>query len=144
MLRFPTLLLAAILMFSACVKKKGQTSEANKTPDIPESFYSFYQKFHTDSLYQLDHISWPLEGKVWADSLGMIDASWTRETWRMHQLVDFDEGEYLQELKMIGDVMVIEVIRTGLGNFGLERRFALQGSDEWQLIHYTGMHEMKN
>lgn len=30
---------------------------------LPADFVEFYRRFHSDSLYQIEHINWPLAGK---------------------------------------------------------------------------------
>jgi hypothetical protein len=131
----------------ACTQKPAPQGVAvsNATAGLPEGFTDFYDRFHADSLYQIAHIVWPLEGKtnVQIDSTKsmVLDTTWLPEHWQMHRPVDFNKGEYRQQVQQVGDVLVIERIFTQVGNFGLERRFAKSPSGEWELIYYSDMIE---
>jgi|GEM_PF-469715 len=139
-----------LLYLVACTQKPAPQTVAvsNTTAGLPEGFTDFYDRFHADSLYQIAHIVWPLEGKtnVQIDSTKsmILDTTWLPEYWQMHRPVDFGKGEYRQQVEQLGDVLVIERIFTQVGNFGLERRFAKSPSGEWELIYYSDMIEQQN
>lgn len=111
---------------------------------LPADFVAFYKSFHSDSLYQMAHISWPLQGDV----SEQIDSThyrpkahtWTPETWRMMRL-NFSPNDFKMETEMLGDGLVIERIRARSVSFGLERRFARQPNGEWELIFYSDVQE---
>ncbi|MEO6038639.1 MAG: hypothetical protein ABIQ93_09520 [Saprospiraceae bacterium] len=111
---------------------------------LPPDFLEFYKRFHSDSLYQISHISWPLQGDV----SEQIDSThyrpkantWTPETWTMMRL-GFSPKDYLIDAHMLSDIMVIERIRARAVNYGLERRFAKQPNGEWELIFYSDVQE---
>jgi len=142
-------LFLAAFVFSNCrnnspASSPETTSEALSNPELPADFVDFYRRFHADSLYQMAHISWPLQGDV----SEQIDSthyqpknnSWTPETWRMMRL-NFSTKDYKIETEMLGDLMVIERIRARSVSFGLERRFAKQPNGEWELIFYSDVQE---
>lgn len=112
---------------------------------LPADFVEFYRRFHSDSLYQIEHINWPLAGKqarqIDSGHVDLEEVRWQPETWRMQHAVDFSTGEFVQEFEPLGDVMVIERIRTPGREFSLERRFAKGASEEWSLIYYRDMYE---
>lgn len=145
----------ALTMLAACKSKTdpsnlpGQPAQTTLTDSAgapPPDFQQFYAKFHADSLYQVAHINWPLPGMdvVQTDSshADLVHKEWQPAEWRMHQAVDFSSGDFEQELQLLGDVMVIERIRTAGANYGLERRFAKRPNGEWELIYYAYMHEI--
>ena len=75
---FPLLML---LVF-ACRPRKADYSEFNQ----------FYAKFMQDSLFQVQHINFPLEGipdnaSSYSDDLSAF--RWTADNWRMHRPIDF-------------------------------------------------------
>jgi len=116
---------------------------------VPADFEAFYQRFHQDSLFQVAHIVWPLQG-LRLETLPDSSASqvkthyWTAETWVMHRPVDYSEGHYERELQMMGDLLVMERIRVKAVNYGIERRFARQpDSGEWAMIYYSDIQEMQ-
>lgn len=144
-LLFP-ILVGATLLF-AC---KNQTKEAEQVTQssvaLPQDFFAFYEKFHQDSLYQVAHIIWPLQG----DTDQQIDSThfqkkntvWEQATWRM-QKMEFNRSDYIFDRQMLGDMLVIERIKPKTANYGIERRFAKQGDGEWALIYYSDLQELR-
>lgn len=142
----PALLLACRNQPAGTSNLPAQPMETLQTDAaLPADFQAFYGKFHADSLYQIAHISWPLSGKIarQLDSahVALEETDWQPETWRMQHTVDFSTGEFVREFEPLGDVMVIERIRTPGSEFSLERRFAKRPDGEWQLIYYRDMYE---
>lgn len=113
---------------------------------LPQDFLDFYQKFHHDSLYQMEHIIWPLQGdtdqQVDSTHYQKVNAVWERDKWRIQRL-DFNQDDYIFDRKMLGDILIIERIRPKTANYGIERRFAKQGNGEWALIYYSDLQELK-
>ncbi len=145
---FPFLLLLLFLNSCNTGPQPGtvpqETAALPADAELPADFVEFYKRFHADSLYQIAHISWPLQGDV----SEQIDSThyrpktntWTLEEWRMMRL-NFSPNDYLIQTQMLGDVMIIERIRARSVSFGLERRFAKQPSGEWELIFYSDVQE---
>ncbi len=96
--------------------------------EIPETFPPFYEAFHTDSLYQVTHIQWPL-------SQQSDGAPWTLSEWELHKPFDNSSGEFTRDLDNFAG-MITETIRHKQGYFYLIRRFA-EMDGEWRLIYYT-------
>lgn len=110
---------------------------------LPKDFEDFYVKFHGDSLYQVDHILFPLRGlPTNADSTMVSQGNfhWQKESWNMHQPFSTQNGAYQREFISLGDV-VTEEIYTKDG-FGMQRRF-MKTDDEWFLIYYSAMNKMR-
>lgn len=113
---------------------------------LPADFQEFYQKFHTDSVYQLAHIQFPLQG----DDLVKIDSAtlqrqtkwWKAEEWTI-QRADFDANDYNIETQNIGDVVIVERVTAKAVPYGIERRFGKQPDGSWALIYYSDMQERK-
>ena len=151
-LRF-SLPLFAVICF-ACNRQPQQTgntpSQADQTGTLPASetlpsgFLTFYEKFHADSLYQMSHINWPLQGDksvpVDSTTLQLQEVYWEARNWRMHR-ANFDLNDYRIERQTIGDIMVVERVMAKAVNYGIERRFAKQPDGEWALIFYSDMRE---
>lgn len=143
------LLLVGVAMV-ACRPKSGSEPAAEAISmtlpsELPADFAVFYQKFHQDSLYQMAHIVWPLQGQtsVQVDSAHSEKRpmQWQKETWHMHHAVDFSDGDFIQEWTPMSETLLIERIRTKGANYALERRFAKSGN-EWELIYYADMQEL--
>jgi hypothetical protein len=144
-------LVAISLLFQNCKNKSNNQLAASDqvvtTGQIPKDFEDFYEKFHTDSAYQIAHITWPLQGTkgIQRDSTttGVEDTYWKQEDWHLMRLDLIRSGEYLIEQNPIGDMMILERIRAKAVPFGIERRFAKQVNGEWELIFYSDVFEFK-
>jgi len=150
-----TLLFISFLLFAACRGKNSSSStipaQSDQTTQVqgdqlPADFNEFYEKFHADSLYQVAHISWPLQGltTVQLDSSRQEKQAiyWEKTEWRMHRPVNFSSGEFQRKLQVLGDELVVEHISYAAANFGLERRFVRSSQGEWELIYYADMQEI--
>lgn len=139
----------SILLF-CCQNNNNQLNVSDQVltnGTIPEDFTAFYQKFHSDSQFQMTHISWPLSGKtgVQKDSTttSTVDKIWEQQGWKMHKLDAFNPKDYKREWEAVGDIMVMERITARAVPFGIERRFAKRADQEWELIFYSDTHEFK-
>ena len=145
---------ATLLPLAACrdtapssANTPAVTEQTTQAPNsqLPADFNAFYQKFHTDSLYQIAHIVWPLQGlsSVEVDSGRQEKQAifWEPAKWRMHRPVDFRSGDFKRDLQVLGDELVVERISYVAANFGLERRFVRSSQGEWELIYYSDMLE---
>jgi hypothetical protein len=121
----------------ACKKKEAvETAQMTKLPD---DFREFYQKFHADSVYQHQHIQFPIQGlpsDVDSATVAENDFYFTEDVWKNHVAVDFSKGEFSQDLLLISDRMVRERIYKTDNTYGLERRFAKLSDEQWYLIYY--------
>lgn len=144
--------IATSLFFTFKLKKMtaGKTEtfqntdlSSNLSERLPADFESFYVKFHDDSLYQVNHVLFPLRGlPTNADSMTVAGGNfhWQKEDWNMHQPFSTQKGEYNREFISLGDV-ITEDIYTKDG-FGMQRRF-MKTDDEWFLIYYSAMNKMR-
>ena len=126
----------------------SQIMTAKEGAKPSDEFMSFYGKFHSDSAYQMAHIAWPLQGvtdeKTDSVSVRKVLKTWEPKDWIIHHTMDYDNStEFTRTFQVIGDVMVIEVIRAKALNFGQERRFFKNENNEWELIYYADLQEFK-
>lgn len=136
------------LLGTACKQKSDSPKVESVTTanaELPADFNAFYEKFHTDSLYQMSHISWPLQGdrsrQVDSTHYQKTDATWEQSNWTMHHPVDYSSGDFKRQVQTLGDGLVVEYILITAGGYGIERRFAKQPDGEWNLIYYSDMQE---
>lgn len=134
-------------LFFACKNQPKEAEQVTETAvQLPQDFLDFYEKFHQDSLYQIEHITWPLQGDTdeQVDSLHFKkkNTTWDQARWRM-QKMDFNQNDYIISREMLGDIIVIEQIRPRTANYGIERRFAKQGDGQWALIYYSDLQELR-
>ena len=126
-----------ILITGLVLSCKNKTPDQGQEINIPSDFYDFYKKFHNDSLYQLAHIIFPLEGIPAEDSLKNDQFRWTKEKWRLHRPFDDMGGTYKRSLYDINSV-IIEKISDQSGSYTMERRWVKMGN-EWTMIYYKEM-----
>ena len=126
------------LLLAAC-KGDGAESTERKT-DLDDTatsadFAEFYELFHTDSTFQVEHIAWPLDGNLQAaEDGGSVDVQWKPEDWVMHKPLELGTS-FVREIDNSSPDLVIERIKTKEGSYIIERRFAKFG-DMWTLIYY--------
>lgn len=130
----------------ACQPKDKTTSKEISKEDttvLPEDYISFYEKFHTDSLYQMSHIQWPLQGiQTEERDSNIINGRFyhKQENWLMHKSLSEEMG-YSQSTKILADDLLEETMVDSQGQFGMKRRFA-KISKEWYLIYYSGLNHI--
>lgn len=135
-----------LFLFVAC---NNEAATENETADNSNNkafgeFSRFYKAFHQDSLFQIEHIQFPLQGiPSNADSAMLADRSfrWQKSDWIMHKPIDPD-GEFKQSFLPVDDELIIENIMHQSGQFAIERRFAKMG-EKWMLIYYAGINSVK-
>ncbi len=113
----------------ACKEKTEDVQVLNENVvELPEDFVSFYNQFHQDSIYQLDHIVFPLSGK--SDS-----TNWSKNDWIMHKPFDNSSGEFARDLDNFAGI-IVETISHDKGMFRMVRRFS-KHDEHWNLIYYN-------
>jgi len=131
-----------VFIFLSC-KNNNKSKNSDTDTLISEEFKEFYEKFGTDSVYQLQHIVFPLEGMramTESDDTLNVHAPWKLEEWVLQKSFDDLNGQFTQEFFNLGGI-VIERIADTSGKFTMERRFGNLSSG-WHLIYYKemGMH----
>lgn len=126
------ILVTALIVMSAIVACKNENKSEVKfseeiSEDIPSDFLQFYMKFHADSLYQMNHIIFPLELKN--DS-----TKWTKDEWSLHKPFSDLNGDYQQTFRNFGGI-VLEFVNDNHGYFNMEKRYA-PSADGYDLIYY--------
>jgi len=124
------------------VKKNMNVTSEVGTPianDLPADFSNFYEEFHADSVYQINHVVFPLQGlPAYADSITMVEGTFRfqKEDWTTHKPFQDETGSFKREFKILGDGFVVEEIKDAQNGIGMQRRFAKRGA-EWYLIYYA-------
>lgn len=130
--------IVAIIFWTTSCSQKAKDGQLSDVPAYEsEDFKAFYEKFGKDSLFQLEHTVFPLEGmKRPLDSLDVPDPSfrWQRTGWIVHKTYDDMDGTFSREFIDMGG-LVIERISDESGRYTMERRFG-KLSDGWNLIYY--------
>lgn len=105
---------------------------------IPASFVKFYDDFHKDSIYQIEHIIFPLDGKPQMMDSMINNYQWQKSDWAMHNDMTTEQSEFSQSFEIVDPTIIEEYIIHQTAGFGIFRRFSLIGG-EWYLIYYIGM-----
>lgn len=129
------------LSFACNVNPKVLSKEESSA--LSADFIEFYEKFHNDSLYQIRHCLFPMEGLPdQADStVNVKEFRWTEKTWKMHHALSDSTG-LVKSFSKLGENMITERMLDEKQGLGMERRFAKMGN-EWNLIYYVGLNQYK-
>ena len=109
-----------------------------------QDFPAFYERFHSDSTFQLDRITFPLQGlPERADStiLARNNFRWSKESWKIQKPFDLSNSEFEQEFLPLSDDLIIEKLSHKKWGLAITRRFA-RLDDGWHLIYYSGLNKM--
>ena len=132
-------LLGCILIGTSCKNKTAGAPAA-----VSSDFIAFYDRFLSDSLFQVEHIQFPLEGiPDNADSADVADGNfrWERENWKMHRKFDPKQTGFKVNLESFGSDIITERILHERGRYAMLRRYAKMDGD-WRLIYYAGFNPL--
>ncbi len=129
------LCMAFLMATQSCKQKSEDVLNAGiQEESIPESFFNFYNRFHTDSVFQMEHIAFPIpeqeDGK-----------KYTEESWIINKAFSVDEVNYQRKLQSTNGI-IYEIIYHTQGIFTLERRFTKLSDESWNLIFYKVSNEL--
>lgn len=139
------LLPLALLFFFSCKNEPKPAADTAAETALPAGFAEFYQRFHTDSVFQMEHITFPLEGlphQADGETIAAKNYKWQADGWRMMRPVDWQMSEYQREIVPLSSSLVMERIANPKSGIGMVRRFAIIGG-EWHLIYYAGLNRLK-
>lgn len=134
-------LLSIILLFSFGCEQKAEDPAASiqqESKNLPEDFKTFYDRFHSDSSFQIEHIQFPLQGVPEDRSMASDTFRFERSDWKLHQPFDSRGGSFERSFRVIGDKIVIEYIIYPPFQMVMERRFQKR-EDGWYLIYYKAL-----
>ncbi|PHI21054.1 hypothetical protein CEQ90_05075 [Lewinellaceae bacterium SD302] len=132
------------MLFSCNPADKEQETpmaEPDVPNSLPEDFRNFYQQFHADSLYQIEHIQWPLSGMPDRAIQEGESFAFTKDNWKMQRPVLASSG-YRSQFTMLTEDLVVEEIINPSDGTGLLRRF-LKDGEQWTLIYYQGVRKLQ-
>lgn len=140
-IKIPYLLIIFFVFFgfAECKKTNTTTQKSTSSINLPAGFKEFYQKFHSDSIFQMQHIVFPVEGLKRMNIEGkdtILSYTYPESEWRMNHLFDTSNADFNQSFYLPDENTVIDKITGTKGVFCLERRFA-NLSDGWNLIYYA-------
>lgn len=135
-----------LLPFSSCREKVPDSVEAqleeNVIDTLPDDFVAFFDRFHEDSAYQMQHIIFPLEGLPPItgdiDTLPTERFFWQKKDWTKHNRFTDPGGHFDHWYLVINERIIEHWIQAKGTNVHMKRRFA-KLEDGWYLIYYMGM-----
>lgn len=125
-----SLIFLVALFNSSCKNNSTPDSESpsENIVEIPEDFVSFYEQFHADTSFQLNHIVFPLNQK--SDG-----SKWQKDSWQFHKPFNSQNGSYHRAFDNLNGIITETIAETNQA-FVITRRFARMGS-EYHLIQYS-------
>lgn len=118
-----------VVLLASCKSDKPTSSrEVTIDEQVPADYLNFYDRFHQDSAFQIEHIVFPLPQ--------MDDGTpWLKDQWILHKAFVNLGNEYLRSFANFEGIINERIIHKS-GLFEMNRRFA-KISNEWHLIYYT-------
>ena len=96
-----------LIGFTSC--KTANVTTAN------EDFREFYQRFLTDSSFQLQRVQFPLPGEKVSAETQDSTYRWTEDEWIMLQEFELDTTQYKRDLHVTDTLAVDEIYTPGAG-----------------------------
>ncbi len=125
------ILLGLVISILPSCKQSEQaapTREVEINDQVPADFLNFYDRFHQDSSFQINRISFPLPQQK-------SGIPWDKERWILHKPFTNLGNEYLRSYANFEGIINERIIHKS-GLFEMNRRFAKLSGD-WHLIYYT-------
>jgi len=144
LIKYLALLIALICVFyfikkiqsTGHIKTNEFAAEQIYQSSLPDDFYVFYDKYHTDSIFQLNRTLFPLKGlsKSLDTTKVAEEILWQQDQWILHKPFDNQNGTFERTFTNIGGI-ITETISANGGLFTLVKRYAKLRGD-WHLIYY--------
>ena len=123
------------------VEKQAVESEA-VIDTLPDDFVTFFERFHTDSAFQLEHIIFPLEGLPGSieetDTIATQRYFWQRQDWVKHNPFTDPAHQFEHWYEVLDTRLIEHWVQLKGTKMVIQRRFA-KLDDGWYLIYYAGM-----
>ena len=115
---------------------ESTSQEAEYSNKLPEDFHDFYNSFHSDSIFQMEHIIFPLAGiGKSGDSVNtIVKKQWLADEWLLHKPFNDQGGTFERSFTNVQGI-VTETITGNGGMFSMEKRYS-RLADDWYLIYY--------
>ncbi|WP_306352587.1 hypothetical protein [Flavobacterium sp. '19STA2R22 D10 B1'] len=130
--------LSLLLVISLYSCNKNTVDPTPQTPIstaiTQETFESFYNKFHKDSLFQMSRIKFPLQGKLYDHG---EEVEWKKENWSLfiHSLEEVDTTQYKISREITPQIITEKVWIQDSGFFS-EMKYEYL-NNEWFLTYYN-------
>jgi Domain of unknown function (DUF4348) len=135
-------LLFCVTLLCACKKKEAVSNENSA---LAAEFSQFYDRFLSDSTYQMQHIQFPLAGvPMDSDSLTaqLGNYYWDAATWKLHKPMNFKDTYFKRTITMPLPNVIQETVQDTMTKYAIMRRFT-KTDKEWMLIYFMNMNRLK-
>ena len=127
--------IAAFLLIGTCFIYSCERTTEDTPGSLPPGFAEFYERFHQDTSFQMQHIAFPIpEKKPEPDTVGTPESQWTRDNWVLHRPIT-EAAEFERTFDVLTDELIVETIRHIEQNYAIQRRYALT-NEGWSLVYY--------
>jgi hypothetical protein len=125
-LTFISILLTTLI---GCNSKRYNQLKISASDSLTENFDEFYNRFHSDSLFQMSRIKFPLQGG------SAEDVEWTKENWNVlkTKIYDVDTSKFKIKYKRT-DKKFTEKFWIENSGYWSEYRFEVIGG-KWFLVY---------
>lgn len=106
---------AAIRWVIAVLLIGGVGCRSAKVSTAKEDFNEFYQRFLTDSLFQMERVAFPLPGERINDEGQDTTYQWTPDEWIMLKEFELDSTEFKRDLIVTDTLATDEIYTPGSG-----------------------------
>ena len=124
------------------VENSAESVSETAADTLPRDFAVFFERFHQDSTYQMEHIIFPLEGLPAStgdgDTLSTSRYFWQRADWKRHKGFTDPGNDFEHWYVVINERIIEHWIQLKGTNLCMRRRFA-KLDDGWYLIYYQGL-----
>lgn len=134
------ILWVAVLFACKPQNEKAVTVDETAEAQLPAEFNAFLEEFGSDSLFQLNHIIFPLDGERAlndGEKPGNTAVKWERDSWKFQRTFNDMGGSFRQEFVNFNGI-ITEVSHDHTATYVMTRRFSKIGG-EWMLIYYQEM-----
>ncbi|MDA6072342.1 hypothetical protein NJT12_22190 [Flavobacterium sp. AC] len=129
-------IVAFLILISCQHKKQESLSESKKTTIVKgENFDVFNSQFHSDSVFQISRVDFPIDG---ISVSGFDRHNWTKENWKFINVPVSEKNEIqnYEHSLVKSDTLIIERFWIPDSGFEVERQFKLI-KNKWFLVYYN-------
>lgn len=132
------IVIASFVLLIACQNKKDDSSVLEvktKTIKNAENFDEFNKRFHSDSIFQISRVDFPIDG---ISVSGFDRHNWTKENWKFLSIPVSEKNEIkeYQHTLIKTDTLITERFWIPDSGFEVERQFKLL-KNKWFLVYYN-------
>lgn len=139
------LLVASAFFVISCGSNNSENSSfprgVSDFENLPEDFREFHERFHLDSVFQMNRISFPLRGLPAHFTEEDIYYEYQDSLWVLHRPYDTSSNLYKREWIQRSSDEIEEFIVSTEADFGMSRTFKQSGG-YWYLVYYAAMNRL--